>query len=1354
MMSENDFNFASLWRKNKLGRRKTKSFEYQSYDYDDYDDDDDDHGISIRFPPVPKNERKKGTYVKDRESFETTILSDFDERKDTLPFINLRSRFLHRGGGGKDDMHTAVSHSETLRALKEKNIFNPKMFITPTPTKRKHRKICDQKSPIILKELPISKPEMEVTINKPATSPNMEKNSEQDNNLFGKEDFFQDTIYDAGIDHGPILPSLSEDSIHSGVDSVRGERFLPFDNLLDAGDPSSKKKSWGNFNMSIIESDTTVPDSLDMNDRVSEVQQQIKKEEIRNTDPLSFKIETDITPFSERLKYYQSKTKHPDLAVQCTTKTRQAIKASCSKLTIVKQQDKTLEIGSEKHAEIFPSTTLMNNLDQAPTTSSFLFKSNVMEDINGTQIEKLVHGYGYTASHGDRKSSSKSFPRSRDRFNNNGAISRSLCAESISRYYKIKGQTCTDGEKEGKNGGRTNEDNEINSQGNITIEASKNNIDPAIVVKPATVKNISNVIQIEFNTTKISAQPESEVSLSIGNVQERASRFGAVLQTRGKYGARMTDESILNKEAASFMKTCMKNQDVLDAGLISNTNISKIKSSNGLTEGQILRPNLGKLKKKTKVGTRHKRLSSNLTGVILKQRTSCSSSTVKIDTLNSPITNTVRKSDGKFNNIYCKRRSSFEATESCIEAKISLESQESVNTTPNKSSLRVGESFDPNSHTSVNTLTGVQKIANKFGVTLVKRRRNFNKETQNLGNVSRIRPGSKLQYQNKIGNPTTAKTENDTANAANSEENTNTEEPKHGRIKIKLVKFKDSTLSVSARLDSNNILTAFKDGVPSPTNQHEMVKESTQNDTKVIYSSNSPHKQRGTTSIADRMKTFERANTSNLIKHSRKRTFEKNLASGFKDFNVEKDDTCAVSLRSSETSESLSCDDPTVSTKRRSSASKFVLLETDELSIQSESREENKEVNSCNIIKQKLSGEILSSTPVRFQFLPSAGRHSIVSTKIRSTTSQIMSENDDPMKIQLDMEEESKEVNHSNTVEKKYIRFESLGARKSIYLKSKREALNEVQSPNKYKLNVPRFVTVDQDFMLKDNISTCLSASERRSVICKPPDALLLSVSRKAMATMSSKLKYFSNETNGDDSEKEENLTQNSIMQQQFEREHNVSEVLENNNKFKMENEISYVTENSIGYRIGNEDDVELQETSEDTNQVVESIIKKPKLASSIKAKRDLFQSKMVNNRYDNKLERYNAGKTTFFEAMNVKSHEVHSSLEMGRKLLEGKAMRSMKVDQNFLGKNFSAKDENYGRVIPMIKSPRQSSLLLKEITENRQSINAKDRAPDILNTASKPGSLYHRRGLSSTSFTTFRSSSSGQDKKPYLRCF
>ena len=668
--------------------------------------------------------------------------------------------------------------------------------------------------------------------------------------------------------------------------------------------------------------------------------------------------------------------------------------------------------------------------------------------------------------------------------------------------------------------------------------------------------------------------------------------------------------------------------------------------------------------------------------------------------------------------------------------------------------MRVGESFDPNSHTSVNTLTGVQKIANKFGVTLVKRRRTFNKETQNLGNVSRIRPCSKLKYQNKIGNPTTAKTENDTANAADSEENTNTEEPKHGRTKIKLAKFKDSTLSVSSRLDSNNILTAFKDGVPSPTNQHEMVKESTQNDTKVIYSSNSPHKQRGTTSIADRMKTFERANTSNLIKHSRKRTFEKNLASGFKDFNVEKDDTCAVSLRSSETSESLSCDDPTVSTKRRSSASKFVLLETDELSIQSESREENKEVNSCNIIKQKLSGEILSSTPVRFQFLPSAGRHSIVSTKIRSTTSQIMSENDDPMKIQLDMEEESKEVNHSNTVEKKYIRFESLGARKSIYLKSKREALNEVQSPNKYKLNVPRFVTVDQDFMLKDNISTCLSASERRSVICKPPDALLLSVSRKAMATMSSKLKNFSNETNGDDSEKEENLTQNSIMQQQLERKHNVSEVLENNNKFKMENEISYVTENSIGYRIGNEDDVELQETSEDTNQVVESIIKKPKLASSIKAKRDLFQSKMVNNRYDNKLERYNAGKTTFFEAMNVKSHEVHSSLEMGRKLLEGKAMRSMKVDQNFLGKNFSAKDENYGRVIPMIKSPRQSSLLLKEITENRQSINAKDRAPDILNTASKPGSLYHRRGLSSTSFTTFRSSSSGQDKKPYLRCF
>ncbi len=52
--------------------------------------------------------------------------------------------------------------------------------------------------------------------------------------------------------------------------------------------------------------------------------------------------------------------------------------------------------------------------------------------------------------------------------------------------------------------------------------------------------------------------------------------------------------------------------------------------------------------------------------------------------------------------------------------------------------------------------------------------------------------------------------------------------------------------------------------------------------------------------------------------------------------------------------------------------------------------------------------------------------------------------------------------------------------------------------------DLPMCVEFEEDFMLRDNISTCLSASENRSVVCKP-DALLYSVSQKAIALMAAK---------------------------------------------------------------------------------------------------------------------------------------------------------------------------------------------------------------------------------------------------------
>ena len=66
------------------------------------------------------------------------------------------------------------------------------------------------------------------------------------------------------------------------------------------------------------------------------------------------------------------------------------------------------------------------------------------------------------------------------------------------------------------------------------------------------------------------------------------------------------------------------------------------------------------------------------------------------------------------------------------------------------------------------------------------------------------------------------------------------------------------------------------------------------------------------------------------------------------------------------------------------------------------------------------------------------------------------------------------------------------------------ETQTVTDEPSHEDADLPKFVEVEEDFMLRDNISTCLSASESRSVVCKP-DALLYSVSQKAIAMMSVK---------------------------------------------------------------------------------------------------------------------------------------------------------------------------------------------------------------------------------------------------------
>ena len=333
-----DFNFTSLWRKPRISRRKSKSRSGRKSHHDGLFDENNFDDSS---PAVQKTTTKKGNYVKDRESFETTgsiPLSDFDEAKDIIPFLDFRGLSSRGVGVGVGDgvNGTVTTNSEASRILKESTILNPKMFITPTPTKRKDsrsrisegrmsservnkdgsddevfKSISENnifnESPTLPRESPKNKYETVDDVINPTTK---EEEGREKDAIFGKENLSQNTLYSGDLyqDHGPILSSLSEDSVIS--DSIRGVRFLPFDKLLDA-DPTSS--NWNHSNKDFVENDDDLwaAHDITMSNHSGEEVQQQTVEEVPNAEPASIAIEANVTSFSDRLKFYQSKTTSP-----------------------------------------------------------------------------------------------------------------------------------------------------------------------------------------------------------------------------------------------------------------------------------------------------------------------------------------------------------------------------------------------------------------------------------------------------------------------------------------------------------------------------------------------------------------------------------------------------------------------------------------------------------------------------------------------------------------------------------------------------------------------------------------------------------------------------------------------------------------------------------------------------------------------------------------------------------------------------------------------------------------------------------------------------------------------------------
>ena len=285
---KNGFNFTSSWRKPKIGRRKMRSIGKNLDKYDMAFNDDS----------------TRGKIVKGRESFETFAsipLSDFDEVKDNLPFLNLR-----------------VDESKMRMSLKEKTTLNPKMFLNQPPVNRTNIKNKFKKETTVDKNLEeeesldIFKP-IHNTCNDdvfdafqilPKESPSKVKlkddteqkeKEEESDDLYNKENVSKESLSCGHLykDHGPILSSLSDDTLHS--DSVRGEQFLE-----DEIEPKSQWNPILNPNFEELEEETWVMPNTS------------NKEEFQQVETVksiyrSAKTESSALSFSDRLKLFQSK---------------------------------------------------------------------------------------------------------------------------------------------------------------------------------------------------------------------------------------------------------------------------------------------------------------------------------------------------------------------------------------------------------------------------------------------------------------------------------------------------------------------------------------------------------------------------------------------------------------------------------------------------------------------------------------------------------------------------------------------------------------------------------------------------------------------------------------------------------------------------------------------------------------------------------------------------------------------------------------------------------------------------------------------------------------------------------------
>ena len=1134
---KNEFAFTSLWRSPKMGRRKTRNSGKNQGTY------------KKTFTFDLSSPKMRGRYFKDRESFGSVAsvpLSDFDEAKDTLPFLNFQPE-----------------NSNTITTQKERTALNPKMFFSQTSVNRRvtkpQTKISNRLSAKVQKEESnaVFKPVFEN--NKfndfnafqicSKESPNKAKaldetrkrhNEEDFDDLLDKENLVQDAIYCNGLypDHGPILSSLSEDtSMYS--DSVRGEQFLE-DNFNEGTDEIQPRKEWTDSNN----------DTKDWRDDACGFRNVCRQNEVpltettQKVDP-SNSIETSIQSFSDRLKLFQPKTTQLTNNSKCTPNSaipRNSVGSLSNMKTTTKEANKD------------PKTTMSQEISELEDPASGMkvsnncIKSNISEGFISKEVDQTIakvqplagETSAYDTTHSrivdeNRISSGVEQNNLKEQLNDKRT-------EDVELPYRTNGfrsfrekkrftTTSTHNRSSQKFGGVGSKEMQSKAVDLTIIENKKDKIVDVDTDRCESASqnldvhtqgmNNSATIDVEEIQNEIKADKRSD------SFRAAALRFGKKLE---KAAIKLADEVVTN----DTNKTRQKTEDETYKAELKNLKSFEV-MDNKLTASKV-----------GQIGRNAKKFFQSSAG-----RVSVASS---IALTTSPVANT-------------KERRSSSMKSSRGHSLSSLDTSTPTNNALNTTELEPKKELEPqrqdsNEDTTVTCTSSsasdscqlpsfAQRSASIFGVTLSKARKN------KFSNMPEEKERVKLD-EGTIEITTT----NNNAKKAESEspmkKAQTTSKAERGVVGKRIQEHRQNENQVKSTNEhrknsiSSNDTCTFGKETEDMHLQSEQEKESSQpvqfhGDEKLssvdagakLNTFNSKEKLK-MLSISDRLKMFEQATVRKQASFNRLSSIRKSIRSNLPtsvgiSVSPSPDDV-AVSMNRKNTESaknSISGDLRSQHGYGETSPADECNDDDDKISVNEDENEIVDDVSkTLERVREcmdtfrlahpqpKTSTGTLDKVEVQSNNPRDNNRHDNIDgdtnrpEKKSSKVNNVLKENGTPEKVHNSPLRRAYAArrNFFENVDRKRI-LSAMSRPLAVQSKSLRATTTDHEEQEIHFFQdkapdnsegPPMFVTVDEDFHLKDNISTCLSASEKRSVVCRP-DALLYSVSQRAIALMSAK---------------------------------------------------------------------------------------------------------------------------------------------------------------------------------------------------------------------------------------------------------